>query len=221
MWSCGSCWLTSNSRLKRSTATLVLAPRRGGGSSARRCAARHVERFVDAAHAAVGDDAPHLVALTAGAGRCAGPGRRRRPGPAWRCRAAAPSTGQKPASSGRAARRSGRPSSVAALGRSPHAALRALSRSGRPGRIVEDAIAARALLELVAAHQLLEQHRRQAHVAGAAGAVGASAAMPVPCACGSARSDGRASAAASPTQRRRASPCFRVAASRASAERVE
>src|SRR5882724_8507201 len=87
-----------------------------------------------------------------------------------------PSTGQNPASSGYSRPQIGQafiqtdtPSERARTGARSRRVRLAGTRY--PRTVVQDAVAARALFELVFSRQLLEEHRRQAHVAGGAGTV--------------------------------------------------
>src|SRR5689334_12391522 len=81
-----------------------------------------------------------------------------------------PSTGQNPASSGYRRRQVGQLFTGTGFRYGPQICRTRNSSGGRirGGFVVEDAGTARALFEDVAAHELLEEHGRQAHVAGEA-----------------------------------------------------
>src|SRR6478735_7752752 len=91
----------------------------------------------------------------------------------------APSTGQKPASSGYSRPQAGQafiqtdaPSASGSCSDARSRGARLAAVTGDAGSVVQDAITARALLELVFTGQALKQHRRQAHVASRTSAVG-------------------------------------------------
>src|SRR3954469_25478272 len=94
----------------------------------------------------------------------------------------APSTGQKPASSGYSRPQAGQAfiqtGALSARGACSGSRSRRARLAAVPGHTraeVQDAVAARTLLELVFAGQALEKHRGQAHVASRASAVGGEA----------------------------------------------